>query len=39
MTTNIYRNYLTYKVLEECFHVYLYNAPMFAQSLLRQGTI
>ena len=39
MTANIYRDYLTYKVLVECFHVYLYNAPMFAQSSLRQGTI
>ena len=39
MTANIYRHYLTYKILVECFHVYLYNAPMFAQSLLRQGTI
>ena len=39
MTANIYRNYLTYKILVECFHVYLYNAPMFTQSSLRQGTV
>ena len=39
MTANIYRNHLTYEILLTCFHVYLYNAPMFAQSLLRQGTI
>ena len=39
MTPNVYRNYLTYKILVECFHVYLYNAPMIAQSSLRQGTI
>ena len=39
MTANIYRTYFTYKMLVECFHVYLYNAPIFAQSSLRQGTI
>ena len=38
-TPNVYRNYFTYKILMECFPVYLYNTPMFAQSSLRQGTI
>ena len=38
MTANIYRNYLTYKIVG-VFYVYLYNAPIFAQSSLRQGTI
>ena len=35
MTANIYRNYLTYKILVECFYVYLYHAPVFAQSSVR----
>ena len=39
MTPNVYKNYFTNKILVECFYVYLYNAPMFAQSSLRQGTI
>ena len=39
MTVNIHGNFLTYKILVECFHVYPYNAPMFAQSSLKQATI
>ena len=39
MIANIYRNYLTYEILLESFHVHLYHAPIFAQSLLKQGTI
>ena len=39
MTANIYWNYLTYEELLDCFHEYLYDTPIFAQSSLRQGTI
>ena len=35
---NVYRNYFTYQIIMECFSVYLYNTPMFAQSSLKQGT-
>ena len=38
-TLNVYKNYFISKIVMECFHVYLYNTPIFAQSLLRQGTL
>ena len=38
MTANIYRNYLTYKIVG-VFSCISINAPMFAQSSIRQGTI
>ena len=39
-TLNVYTNYFIYKkIVMECFHVYLYNTPIFAQSSLRQGTL
>ena len=30
---------LSLKVVMECFHVYLCNTPIFAQSSLKQGTL
>ena len=38
-TLNVYTNYFISKIVMECFHVYLYNTPIFAQSSLRQGTL
>ena len=36
---DIYTNYFISKIVMECFHIYLYNTPIFAQSSLRQGTL
>ena len=38
-TLSVYTNYHISKIVMECFHVYLYNTPIFAQSSLRQGTL
>ena len=38
-TLNVYANYFISKMVMECFHVYLYNTPIFAQSSLTQGTL
>ena len=38
-TLNLYTNYHISKMIMECFHVYLFNTPIFAQSSLKQGTL
>ena len=38
-TLHLYTNYHISKIVMECFHVYLFNTPIFAQSSLKQGTL